>query len=349
MVQIHATYSELVSLYRGKASSETITRSRFINVEKLRGNKTCGTRLDVNLYLQAPGLRDHPAAGCTENKEFQLLIVLQFASTGFGSSRIAAGESTTLGEFSFILSLGLTSWANVYHLHYCAGFVVTESWVITAAHCVEDAVQDVGRYYWLAGTNNLRQGGTQYFIGQIVIHPDYAPDDSLIHDVALVKVRNPFEFSNTIQPIGLARSSAESTSGTRGVVVGWGEVSQTVIQPDVLRSAEVTIIDGDLCREIYAPWHLTIHEEYQFCALSTNDEAKTEARTDSQMKLDRRACRGDEGGPFFYRDLQPSFAVDTAMGFVSWTYGCTPSGYPAVYVKISPYLEWIREITASWI
>lgn len=76
-----------------------------------------------------------------------ILLILQV--TGFTVSadlpnpptpqhRIAQGQLTTLGEFPSILSLGLTSWANIYHIHQCGGSIITEIWVITAARCVDE-------------------------------------------------------------------------------------------------------------------------------------------------------------------------------------------------------------------
>lgn len=134
--------------------------------------------------------------------------------------------------------------------------------------------------------------------------------------------------------------SGSSSVGTRGVVVGWGEVSQTLIQPDVLRSSEVAIIDLDICREVYTPWDLTILDRFQFCALKPDVVLK-----DSQIS-DRTACRGDEGGPI-YNDGGNSPSV--VLGLVSWTFGCTPSGFPTVYTNISAYLDWISDNTGYWI
>lgn len=162
-------------------------------------------------------------------------------------------------------------------------------------------------------------------------------------------MRNPFEFSNTVQPIAASSLVSETTlAGENGVVIGWGEVSQILIQPDVLRSADVTIIDNDLCREVYARWGLTILDEYQFCAsaIAANEANDlVEDETSHESLVNRRACRGDEGGPFFRKDIDPPFVA----GFVSWTYGCNPLGYPAVYTKTSAYLDWIREIVDDWV
>lgn len=72
----------------------------------------------------------------------QLIIFSQLAiarsDTSAPRERIALGELTSLGEYPFILSLGLSTWGSLYHLHYCVGTILTENWVITTARCVEE-------------------------------------------------------------------------------------------------------------------------------------------------------------------------------------------------------------------
>ncbi|XP_048507805.1 trypsin-1-like [Athalia rosae] len=268
----------------------------------------------------------------------QVMIILLHsgitsAADGLRGQRIAGGVSTTLGEYPFVLSLGLTSWAGVYHLHYCAGSILTESWTITSAKCVEEFQE---------------------------LEPSIG-DHYTFNAIVFYQVKIPFEFSASIQPVELWTSISDGTPSVDSnvVAVGWGQVSQTLIQPDTLKSAEFTIITGDACREVYSPWieaNITVYDDYQFCAVSTKRASAEEYVADVAEEEEestftgrhvsyRSACHGDEGGPLFLIDA----GIPLCVGVVSWTYGCDSPEYPTVFVKISAYFDWIYESTGYWI
>lgn len=52
------------------------------------------------------------------------------------SNRIFGGEMVNQNEFPFIASLRYIRSAK----HFCGGSIITENWILTAAHCIEKYV-----------------------------------------------------------------------------------------------------------------------------------------------------------------------------------------------------------------
>ncbi|XP_015597342.1 trypsin-7-like [Cephus cinctus] len=268
-------------------------------------------------------------------RAWQLLLVMGAATFSTGVAvkidsgdhpieRIVNGELTEPYEFPGILSLGLTSWASIMHLHQCAGSLIAENWVLTSAGCVLGAVNNTGLYYWLAGTYHLHLPGITRNIQRIVQHPNYNPNESWIHDLALTQLDKPIVFSISVQPL-ILKPSIDMSMDTEFTVAGWGQVSETLIQPSVLRKTTVKLSDGDFCRNAYAKWNLSIHEEFQFCAGSRDEVTGV--------------CDRDTGGPLFLKNSK------VIVGVISWRYGCGLPEYPTVYVRLSSYIEWMSQVT----
>ena len=80
-----------------------------------------------------------------------------------------------------------------YPAHICSGSLITDRWVLTAAHSVEDREIDgkAINYHILAGTNELdSEQGQTIKVKRSIIHEQYN-GDSFFHDIAVLELKKP--------------------------------------------------------------------------------------------------------------------------------------------------------------
>ncbi len=231
--------------------------------------------------------------------------------------QVVGGQDVPDGKYPFMVSIGYKkAGGNQYERHFCGGSLIGPYVVLTAAHCMvfapEEMVVTVGRTM-LTSTQGVKRNVTRY-----EVHPKYGSQG---YDVALVYLDRPV---NKIKPIKLVTPGADALERPGRVVtaIGWGNIRQQPVgpgdggwhQPDRLREVRVLIVSDDECAISYEG---RIHAETEICAGRTNKDT----------------CQGDSGGPLFSK--VPGRDEYVQIGITSWGYGCGATGYPGVYTRLS--------------
>ncbi|CEJ92324.1 hypothetical protein VHEMI07984 [[Torrubiella] hemipterigena] len=247
------------------------------------------------------------------------LLVLASTATALPAlngraGEIVGGESAKIEDFPYQVDLRVRDSAN------CGGTIVSERFVVTAAHCA------LG---YSTATLSIRVGnaingkGTSYKVKKAYVHPKYT-DEKDPYDAAVLEFDPPIKFTNTVKPIALA--DAEPSPGTDAVVSGWGSTSRDDskrVYPDDLHSVHVPIFDHDKCNKDYGANPAITAD--MICA--GFDEGVKDA------------CYGDSGGPLV--------VGGKLVGIVSFGKGCASPNYPGVYASVaSPEIRsFIKQVT----
>ena len=136
------------------------------------------------------------------------------------------------------------------YFHICGGSVINKNFVLSAAHCFESFQQSDMKCVF--GTSDLSYSTPErqeIEIEEIIKHPKYKKGTSY-YDMALIKLTQDLEFSDSISPIcipELATQDANHRAHDATTLTGWGATESKGQSSSILRQGQLTIFDTEYC------------------------------------------------------------------------------------------------------
>ncbi|KAL4704693.1 hypothetical protein ACJJTC_011477 [Scirpophaga incertulas] len=129
--------------------------------------------------------------------------------------RIVSGRNTSIAAVPWQVSLREKSFP------ICGGSVITELWLLTAAHCLLRARSS--ELSVRLGSSWKTHGGEMYDVRESFVHPRYV-SKSKVNDVGLVRLYAPLRFSARVLPIKLVGREQRLAADVPAIVSGWGNL-----------------------------------------------------------------------------------------------------------------------------
>ncbi|XP_045184211.2 coadhesin-like [Mercenaria mercenaria] len=288
--------------------SATHSRHRSCtNPPPAHGGDSCS---GASTQTQSCHLQDCPANACGTS-----LV----SST---STKIVGGKQAQHGQFPWQISL------RYYGEHICGGTLISDQWVLTAAHCFEDLGTTASQ--WSVGVGLQDQN---HVYGSNVVHVSHVyvneQHNSKLekNDIALLKLSKKLDITGKyVRPACLPQSQDAFDSDTC-VASGWGA---TYYDEDgnapgtrYLMYVNLDTITNYRCKTLMG-WNSVY--DTNLCAGAVRGGGKD-------------TCQGDSGGPLVCQ----KHGVWEIAGVTSWGDECGKSMSPGVYTRVSSYLTWIQQ------
>lgn len=242
----------------------------------------------------------------------KILKYILFAANPAGFiGRIYGGENISIKERPYQVSIESKPFG------FCGGSIISSNYVVTAAHCFLS--KDPDSHKVRVGTDVMGKFGRLHEVEYVKLHENYSyvVGESPKNDIAVIRVKQPFKFTEKCQPIELVKRCEKVKAGVISVTSGWGWTDEG--ETEKLKSLAMPAYDRDLCNEIYTDKPNEVLEGY-ICAGIFGVK-------------NRSGCFGDSGGPMTINGR--------LAGIVSWIDECGSPKYPTVYTDVSYYHDWI--------
>lgn len=246
----------------------------------------------------------------TDHSKHQQLISTNLPAE-VQNGRIVGGHQAGRGQFPFQASL-----RNARHVHTCGAVIISDRWLLTAAHCtLKSALYDIRV---VVGSPDLEDGGESYNLAQIIEHPDFN-QVTLENDIALLQTAYPLTMSNLVAAIELGDSYLPG--GETGTMCGWGQTSYGSTTPRRLQYMQTKVLNNEECR---------LRHSIQ------NRQRISESNLCTYIREGAGTCMGDSGSALVFDSK--------LVGLVSWGVPCA-SGMPDVFTRVASQRAWILKTT----
>lgn len=212
-------------------------------------------------------------------------IVLAFVCFNFELAalqrRIYNGQNARANEFPYIALIRTRGM-------YCGGALISDRFVLTAAHCVMNLEQDE-RFTVVLGSHNYYVSDDDQKVVKLRANMKFWKHEnftmpSAVNDIAIIELSKNVTFSDNIKPISISRDKLIDDKRVVAVIAGWGETEKT--EPDVLQTAKMKLIPINDCIK-YQKHFIETLTETNICAFGVQEK--------SGLNRTIGPCDGDSG------------------------------------------------------
>lgn len=205
---------------------------------------------------------------------FTVLAVRESGSVRL-EPRIVGGNYAEDGQFPYQVAVKKTKG----RMHHCGAAILTERFILSAAHSFQFEYSDPKLLYAVVGTVYPQGKGVEYAFDKIIVHNLFSPE-TIYNDIALLRTAEKIVFSDWIQPIALPTTN--TPANVVAYASGWGlTMPNAGTASDYMKFAQIRTMSQKACYDFHKGFG--IHKQIvktSLCARAGNGDG---------------TCTGDSG------------------------------------------------------
>jgi len=238
---------------------------------------------------------------------------------------VVGGSEAGVLEFPWQISLRVRDNATGMYSHICGGSIISDQWIVTAAHCVMS-----GPYILVTGEHDEKKKNPYkevHRISKIITHPRWN-FNTIDYDMALIKLQTPLDLSGRqshLAPVCLPHIG-DSFSGQTCMATGWGlnrhrEDFLPDIRSTILHKVPLVVSSQASCSANYRGVNIITNN--MMCAGQYGGYG---------------VCNGDSGGPLQCMTNGRYYLA----GLSSYVVRCGSSQHPSVFARVAAFTSWMQ-------
>ncbi|XP_070500663.1 serine protease Hayan-like [Chironomus tepperi] len=254
--------------------------------------------------------------------------------------KVREGFRPNMAAIGCILNNGKTSYR-------CYGSIVTEKFIVTAAHCrdLEDlpppTTVRVGDRYLTSLQDD--ENAQQLKILEFIVHPKYTPTLDY-NDIAMIETAERIIFNNFVVPACIG--GVNDVKVNDSTVSGYADDADGNLM-NTLMEMDVEIIPNSECNKFYG-------KDQQLPSGIVNSQICVRGKATRKDIND--TCFGESGSPLQFSSthdindenyeseyILTTYETSTLIGIQSFSTSCALD-IPSVYTRLDFYRDWIRSV-----
>ncbi|KAJ2359384.1 hypothetical protein GGF43_000002 [Coemansia sp. RSA 2618] len=236
------------------------------------------------------------------------------------------GTQADYSKYSFIVYM-----YNQADKTFCGGSFISDTWILTAAHCIKSAsASDI--FVFIGQSEYGLDMSKATNVAEIKNHPQY-DDSSMVNDISLLRLGSAVS-SNKVSTITIDTSSVGD--GTKVTALGWGYTEPNGSQASKqLKKGDMTTLSKEKCGAIDTKFN-------------GNDGPRICVAADTGTDT----CPGDSGGPLIRQVGGKNVLVGitsfgTAGAGQSLTVNCGGQGMISIFTHANYFKSFIDSTTGG--